>query len=189
MTPEDQILQACVSAFFPDVAGQSMISNVIKRQVLGGAAVAEIQRVDARCSESKARLFCDTANSLRSNFSYWLNGWDKDLISEFPAHRLIRASDVPELVVWPLFWITQGGRDLGGHMVALKWDPVWFNISAFNLPFAPFQLGSGYDLEDVDRQTADSYGFRVTNKLSINVKVEIDPEDLRRRIAAQLTRF
>jgi hypothetical protein len=189
VSPEDQILEACVSAFFPDVAGRDIISNVINRQVFGGAAVTAIQRVDCRCSEKKARLFCDTASAFRCNYTYWFNGMDNDLLSEFPAHRLIRAIDVRELVAWPTFWINHGGRDLGGPMIALKLDPVWWKISAFNLPFAPFQLGSGYELEDVDRTEAESLGFKIPARITSSVQVRIDPEDLRRRLSNELARL
>jgi len=190
VNPEDQILDACVAAFFPDVHGRDRISSIIKRQVFGGAAVAEIQRVDSNCREVKARLFCETATSLRSNFSYWLQGMDKDVLSEFPAHRLIRVlDDVKEVVNWEQFWISQGGRIFAGKMIALKWDPIWWKISAFNLPFAPFQLGSGYELEDVDRSESESLGFKIPNPLTVTFKIQFDPEDLRRRIAAQVAQL
>jgi hypothetical protein len=141
---EDQILEACVAAFFPDVRDRDKISLIIKRQIFGGAAIAAILQVDLNCRESKARLFCETVSALRGNFSYWLYGMDKDVLSEFPAHRLIRLrDDVREVVNWEQFWLSHGGRIFAGEMVALKWDTIWWKISAFNLPFAPFQLGSG----------------------------------------------
>jgi len=115
---------------------------------------------------------------------------DKDVLSEFPAHRLIRVlDDVKEVVNWEQFWISQGGRIFAGKMIALKWDPIWWKISAFNLPFAPFQLGSGYELEDVDRSESESLGFKIPNPLTVTFKIQFDPEDLRRRIAAQVAQL
>ena len=38
--------------------------------------------------------------------------------------------------------------------MALKWDRVWWKISAFNLPVPPFQLGSTLDPADLTRRLA-----------------------------------
>jgi hypothetical protein len=44
-------------------------------------------------------------------------------------------------------------------MIALKTDPIWTDISAFDLPYAPFDYNSGMDLRDIDRDEAVDLGL------------------------------
>ena len=44
-------------------------------------------------------------------------------------------------------------------MIALKSDPIWYDISAFGQPYAPFDFNSGMDLRDVDRDEAVDLGL------------------------------
>jgi hypothetical protein len=46
-----------------------------------------------------------------------------------------------------------------GRMIALKTDPIWTDISAFDLPYAPFDYNSGMDLRDIDRDEAVDLGL------------------------------
>lgn len=59
-------------------------------------------------------------------------------------------------------------------------------ISFLNLPVAPFQLDSGYDLEDVDRDDAESLGLLNSDTRPPPLEVDVDLADLRRRLAAAL---
>lgn len=124
---------------------------------------------------------------LQANWEYFHFGLDPDMLNEWPAMRLLRVQfDTQEIVEWPAFWLANGGQLHGGGMVALKWDPVWCRISAFGVPVAPFQVGSGYDLEDVDRDEAESFGLiRPRDRVPL-VKYEFDPAALKVRIAALL---
>ena len=123
----------------------------------------------------------------RQNLEYDISGCDPDILNEFPAQRLIRVIfDQVEPVDWPTFWPANGGKLHGGEMVALKWDPVWWKISAFGLPVAPFQIGSGYDLEDVDRDDAEKFGLMKRRERPPALKITVDLAELKTRIAAAL---
>lgn len=54
-------------------------------------------------------------------------------------------------------------------MIALKNAPIWTAISAFGLPYAPFDFGSGMDVRDVDRDEAAALGL-------IDRDTQIEPE-------------
>ena len=44
-------------------------------------------------------------------------------------------------------------------MIALKGDPIWTHISAFHLPFPPFDIDSGMDVDGVPREEAEKLGL------------------------------
>jgi hypothetical protein len=71
-------------------------------------------------------------------------------------------------------------------MIAFKWDPIWSKLSAFGLPWGPFALGSGYDVEDLDESEAAALGFKIPRRLDVEVKFKLDFEDLRQRFSAAL---
>lgn len=124
---------------------------------------------------------------LVANLEYARGGLDPAVLNEFPAQRLIRVQfDTTEPVDWPAFWKANGGRLFAGEMVALKWDRVWWKISFLNLPVAPFQLGSGYDIEDVDRDETESFGLIKPGERPPPVIIEVDLAGLPTRIAAWL---
>ena len=203
MNPQSQIAAAAAAAFFPDppidnAARQKLIA--LAAQKFGGAFVDEafrlvertgyIREVSARgtfkdlAGEKRLKSFAETVGGFKSNFNFWLQGMDNDVLDEFPAQKLICViPEAPDVAEMPARWRAAGGNLFGGEMVALKWDQVWFNISAFNLPFAPFQLNSGYDVEDVDRAEAESLGFKIPRTFTATVKINLDTEDLRRRFS------
>lgn len=140
-------------------------------------------------SERRKWLFDATLPALLNNFEYWLGGMDNDVLAEFPAQRLIRVTDEPEPVNWKQHWPSAGGKLYGGAMVSLKWDAVWFRISFLNLPFPPFQLGSWYEVEDVDRDEAKRLGFHVPPSFNASVKIALNTEDIRQRCSLALERW
>ena len=47
----------------------------------------------------------------------------------------------------------------GGRMIALKTDPIWMRISAFGLPWPPFDFNSGMGVRNVRRREAVNLGL------------------------------
>lgn len=135
-------------------------------------------------SEARLKFSSDLIGAVVSDFTYHRQGFHPDILNEFPAQRLIQVQfDLVEPVDWRTFWPANGGKFHGGEMVALKWDPVWWRISFLGLPVAPFQLGSGYDLEDVDRDEAEAFGLIKPRQRPPAVKIEFDLADLKSRLA------
>jgi hypothetical protein len=164
-----------------------------RRQLQEGGYISPPEsrgKLDDLAGEMRIRLFEDTARTMISSFGYWLWGVDEDVLPAFPAQAMVYIrTDAHEMVDWERNWPACGGKLYGGRMVALKWDPVWWNISAFRLPFPPFQIGSDYDVEDVDFNEATALGFQVPENLSVNVKVDLDVPDLTRRFADNLAAY
>jgi hypothetical protein len=202
MDTADQILDAALLAFFPadflSISAYSLVRKSINAgdwpQVqavilnTGYQPAAEI-RHSIRDLSSEKRLKCleNFILALRGGLNYARSGFDPDILNEFPAQRLIQVMDCPELVDWKTFWPANGGKFYGGGMVALKWDQVWRRISFLGVPVPPFQLGSRYDLEDVDRDEAESFGLIKPGERPPLIKIELDEADLKTRISKELT--
>jgi hypothetical protein len=87
-----------------------------------------------------------------------------------PAQELIRGMQREHERPWPKIWRENGGTFYGkrgddpnypdspGRMIALVTDPIWRAISRFNLPFPPFDWGSGMVLKSVRRREALELG-------------------------------
>lgn len=88
-----------------------------------------------------------------------LEGNTPGALAAFPAQELIRtrARKVPR--EWDQRWRGQGGRLYASRMIALKGDPVWHKISAFGVPWPPFDFGSGMGVQDIDRAEAIALGI------------------------------
>ncbi|MDR3457982.1 MAG: hypothetical protein P4N60_11090 [Verrucomicrobiae bacterium] len=145
----------------------------------------------------KAHTFDDWTSEKRLKLAfYFINAMDSNfrnfdlcpaILNEFPAQRLIQVrDDVQEPVDWPTFWPANGGRYHGGDMVALKWDAVWCRISFIGVPVPPFQLPSGYDVEDVDRDEAEAFGLIKAGDRVPVVKMEVNLAEITKRLAARL---
>ena len=80
---------------------------------------------------------------------------DPELLDAFPAQELIRIESRETERPWLQIWKDAGGIVYpGDRMIARKDDRVWYNISDFGRPWAPFKFGSGMGTEDVDRDEA-----------------------------------
>lgn len=124
-------------------------------------------------------------------YGQWLQGQAEGAIDAFPAQELFRAEDREEPRNWPTRWMQAGGQIFpGGRMIALKNDPIWTAISAFENPFPPFDYNSGMWVRDVSREEAIALGLLGENEtiepivadyndgLEASVK-NVDPELLR----------
>jgi hypothetical protein len=141
-------------------------------------------------NSDRHRFLLQSITALQSGLNYATGGLDPDVLNEFPAQRLFQVRfDIKEPVDWPTFWPANGGRFFDGEMVALKWDRVWWRISAFNLPVPPFQLGSGYDIEDVDRDEAEAFGLIKPQGRVPSIKIEPDLADLKSRFTTAIATY
>ncbi len=200
------ILEAAALAFFPDPhVGQPVRNKLIRladtpssSQFVSDAGRLLISTrrpsspfgaVDLS-SEKHLLLFHDFTTETISAFDYWLSGMNNDVLQEFPAQELFCVKcDAMEMVNWPQFWTASGGRLVAGRMIALKWDPLWQEISAFGLCWPPYQIGSGYAVQDIDRDEAERLKFKIPKRISLNISIDLDKRDLQRRIAASVGKY
>ena len=90
--------------------------------------------------------------------------WEQtqQVLDMYPAQELIRAEGRAVPRAWYQRWQDAGGtvypgapeglplaEDGQGRCIALVNDPIWERISAFNLPYPPFDFGSGIDVRPV----------------------------------------
>lgn len=86
-----------------------------------------------------------------------MRGSMPDMLSEFPAWELVRVMDVTVPRDWPSRWQIAGGTlRADGRMIALKGDPIWGELGAYeNFPDAlgvdhpPFAFNSGMGWKNV----------------------------------------
>ena len=79
-------------------------------------------------------------------------------MAAFPADELVRARHTKTQRDWSSRWEDAGGALYNGRMIAMKNDPVWSRISRWGTPWAPFDFGSGMDVQGVDRLEAIALG-------------------------------
>lgn len=120
----------------------------------------------ALAADAKLNLILDTQTRMAEGFGSWLEGQHPSVLDMWPAQELYRAEDRKEPRDWPARWEAAGGEFypgtsdyVEGRMIALKDDPIWTEISAFGLPYAPFDYNSGMDLKDVDHDEAVELGI------------------------------
>jgi hypothetical protein len=97
---------------------------------------------------------------------------------QWPCQEFYRAEERKEPRDWPTRWEEVGGDFYPGdadypegRMIALKNDPIWEALSAFGLPYAPFDYNSGMDLRDIDREEAIELGI-------LDEDETIEPEEM-----------
>jgi len=109
-------------------------------------------------SDRRLNLIIKTNVEMAQGYGNWQQG--QATLDAFPAQELFRAEDREEPRDWLQRWRGAGGRVFdGGRMIALKNDPIWTEISAFGLPYPPFDFGSGMDVRDIDRDEAVALGL------------------------------
>lgn len=98
-------------------------------------------------------------------FGQWRQGQTQPVLDRWPCSEFYRAAWRKEPRDWPARWAAAGGRfypGLGdypeGRMIARKDDPIWEQVSAFGIPYAPFDYNSGMDLRDVTREESEALG-------------------------------
>jgi len=110
---------------------------------------------------SRTRLDLILGQNVRfaRGFGWFAAGMDPDALRVYPAQEFVRlyARKVPR-TTWRMRWLEAGGKLFGRRMIALKTSPVWENLSVFDLPYPPFDFGSGMGVIDIPRAEAVSLG-------------------------------
>lgn len=117
----------------------------------------ELNTPDDLTNWKRIKLIFETNVSLRHGYRGW-KSWQES-IDLYPARELIRRADTQFKRNWKQRWLESGGRLFGERMVALWNDPVWERISAFGLPYAPFDFEDEMGDQPVERQEAISLGL------------------------------
>lgn len=126
-------------------------------------------------SDRRVNLILDTNTQMAQGYGQWMQGQSTAILDQWPAQELFRAEARKEHRHWAVIWRSHGGKIFAGgdpeygRMVALKNTPIWTEISAFGLPYPPFDFNSGMDVRDVDRDEATSLGL-------IDRKTQIAPQ-------------
>ncbi len=122
-------------------------------------ADGEEGRLTDLSSDARLNLILDTNVQMAQGYGHFAEGQDSAILDQWPAQELIRVRDSRVPRDWPTRWADAGGQFFGGRMIALKSDPIWTDISAFGLPYPPFDFNSGMDVQDVDRDEAMAIGL------------------------------
>jgi hypothetical protein len=119
----------------------------------------ELNTSDDLTNWKRIKLIFKTNISLRIGHRRWKSYQEQENIDLYPARELIRCADAQFKRNWKQRWLESGGRLFGERMVALWNDPVWEHISAFGLPYPPFDLEDDMGDQSVERQEAISLGL------------------------------
>lgn len=121
-------------------------------------------------SDQRLNLIIKTNTEMAQGYGDWQQS--QDSLDAYPAQELIRAESRDKQREWYDRWTAAGGQvfdgqpegqaiedGVSGRMIALINDPIWEAISAFGLPYPPFDFNSGLDVRPVDRQEAQDLGL------------------------------
>lgn len=120
-------------------------------------------------SDARLNLLIETNDRMALGYGQWTQGQDPAILDEWPAQELFRAEDRELPRNWIARWTGAGGTIFEGRMIAPKNDPIWTLISAFGLPYPPFDFNSGMDVQDIDRDEAVRLGV-------VSEDTQIEPE-------------
>ncbi len=62
---------------------------------------------------------------------------------------------------WDAEWLKAGGVVSHGRYIAPAVDPVWKNLSDFDLPIPPFSVDSSISMRDIRKKEAEELGVNV----------------------------
>ncbi len=143
---------------------------------------------------SDARINLQLRQNTESAQGYgnFAQGQEPGVIDAFPAQELYRLESREEPRDWETRWNGARGElgdataaaDARVAMVALKSDPIWERISAFGVPWPPYDYNSGMWVEDVDRDRAEELGLLApgapapSNVASFNTDLQASTRDL-----------
>ena len=146
-----------------DILGGKKTEEGVKSEL---ARLGDLLSEQGLTRNPRISLIVDTNVDLARGYGSWRQSQEPAILDEWPAWEFFRAEDRVEPRDWPARWAAAGGvfypglSDYeDGRMIALKDDPIWEAISAFGLPYAPFDFNSGMDLEDVDRDECERLGL------------------------------
>jgi hypothetical protein len=146
--------------------------------------LAESLGEKALAVDARLNLILNMQTGLAEGFGRFVEGQHPSVLDMWPAQEFYRAEDRKEPRDWPARWEAAGGEFfpgpadyIEGRMIALKDDPIWEKISAFGLPYAPFDYNSGMDLGDVSHDEAVELGI---------IDDDYEPKSQRRSLNAGL---
>ncbi len=131
-------------------------------------------------SDVRLNTIIKTNVEMAQGYGQFAQGQDLELLDAWPAQELFRAEGRKVPRDWESIWKEKGGEVFGGRMIALKDDPIWSEISAFGLPYPPFDFGSGMWVRDIDRTEAESLGL-------INADQRVEPQSREFNADLQMT--
>lgn len=156
------------------VAGE--VNKATERTIL--RQLAEKFSMEGLTKEPRLNLILDTQVKMANGFGTWVEGQHPSVLMQWPCQEFYRAEERKEPRDWPTRWEEVGGDFYPGdadypegRMIALKNDPIWEALSAFGLPYAPFDYNSGMDLRDIDREEAIELGI-------LDEDETIEPEEM-----------
>lgn len=111
-------------------------------------------------------LIVRTNRELATGAGLQMRGHSPDRLEAYPAWELVRVMEVETPRDWPSRWKLAGGEQLdGGHMIALKGDPIWGELGssanfddALDVDHPPFAFQSGMGWREVSRTEAEQLG-------------------------------
>ena len=128
--------------------------------------LAESLELPALQTDARLNLILDTQTRMADGYGAWIEGQHPSVLDMWPCSEFYRAEERKEPRDWPQRWYAAGGKFYpgesdysDGRMIALKDDDIWTDISAFGLPYAPFDYNSGMDLRDIDHDEAVKLGI------------------------------
>ncbi|HEY5297772.1 MAG TPA: hypothetical protein VIK59_07590 [Verrucomicrobiae bacterium] len=167
-----QIVKTLVTEFLPvdgsPTSAEKILETVLKYAVGNANKAAthcEIRNMltetNQQIDDDRVNLCVETASRLIHGCFRWMQGQENaDELDIYPALQLSDCYHHAEPVDWLQKWRDNGGQVFArNEMIALKNDPVWIRISAFGLPFPPFDLDSGMDVDAVPRNEAEKLGL------------------------------
>jgi hypothetical protein len=172
-SPEQHQIVSTVINEFLDTVGDTTLTERVLESVLKYVE-GNINQATARCEvrdalakmnrhadDERLNLCIETASRLAWGYLHWAQGQENaDVLDFYPTLELKQVYQHAEAVDWIKRWQEKGGRVFEGRrMIALKNDSIWSQISAFKLPFPPFDLDSGMDLDSISRYEAEELGL------------------------------
>ncbi len=196
-----QIVKTVVNEFLP--IGGSPTSAVKILEIVLKYASGNANQATTRCEvrtaltetgqqvdDVRLNLCVETASRLTHGYFRWMQGQENaDELDIYPALQLFDCYHHAEPVDWEQKWQDCGGRIFArNEMIALKNDPIWVHISAFHLPFPPFDLDSGMDVDAIPRNEAEKLGLLSQNQQVAPTIVDLNFNlALRQRLAEYFT--
>ncbi len=110
-------------------------------------------------SDVRLDLIIKTNTEMAQGFGTWYADQDPARLDAWPAQELYRLEDRKNRRNWVGRWLNAGGEIYGGRMIALKNDDIWTAISAFDLPYPPYDYNSGMWVRDISRSEAIDLGL------------------------------
>ena len=164
-----------------DLASARLQLKDALRAISYAPAPGEIGTIKDLSSDPRLNLILRQNTNSAQGYGWHAQGQDPDLLDQWPAQELYRAEDRKEPRNWTVRWNGARGKlgastaalDARVRMVAPKNDPIWRELSAFGVPWPPFDFNSGMDVRDISRAEAEQLGV-----IQAGQKIEPDSGDL-----------